>query len=56
MSHDKALYKSTDTLLYFTTSLGCNARSSPAVYVIIHVFNSSVHSHITLKIITFCWT
>jgi len=31
---------------------GCNTRSSPAVHVIIHVFHSSVRSHIVLKIIT----
>ena len=35
------------------TSVGCNTRSSSAVCVIIHLFNSSVHSRITLKIITF---
>jgi len=32
------------TVRVLVTSVGCNASSSPAVYVIIHVFNSSIHS------------
>ena len=44
------------TVCGMVTSVGCNARSSPAVYVVTQVFNSSVHSRITLKIITFCRT